>query len=185
MLPPWSTARLDHRRAGRVRADGAGPRARGNSSRETTNQPIRDVVGTLVGRMRGALRHLIGIGVGYLSLNRGVPTLSGGERQRVKMAPQLDCDLVDLIYIMDEPTVGRHPRDIDLLVAMLGRLWNHGNAVLVVEHDPAVVRAADWIVDIGPRAGDAGGELVFRGRLDDLLRSDTATSRVSSIARDL
>ena len=140
-------------------------------------EPIRDVVATLVARMRGTLRHLIDIGVGYLSLNRGVPTLSGGESQRVKMARQLDCDLVDLIYILDEPTVGLHPRDIDHLIVMLHRLRDHGNSVLVVEHDPAVIRAADWIVDIGPRAGDGGGELVFCGRLDDLLRADTATSR--------
>ena len=140
-------------------------------------EPIRDVVATLVARMRGTLRHLIDIGVGYLSLNRGVPTLSGGESQRVKMAWQLDCDLVDLIYILDEPTVGLYPRDIDHLIVMLHRLRDHGNSVLVVEHDPAVIRAADWIVDIGPRAGDGGGELVFCGPLDDLLRTDTATSR--------
>ena len=140
-------------------------------------EPVRDVVATLVARMRGALRHLIEIGVGYLSLNRGVPTLSGGESQRVKMARQLDCDLVDLIYILDEPTVGLHPRDIDHLIVMLRRLRDQGNSVLVVEHDPAVVRASDWVVDIGPRAGDGGGELVFSGRLDDLLRGDGATAR--------
>ena len=140
-------------------------------------EPIRDVVGTLVARMRGTLRHLIDIGVGYLSLNRGVPTLSGGESQRVKMARQLDCDLVDLICILDEPTVGLHPRDIDHVIAMLHRLRDHGNSVLVVEHDPAVVRAADWIVDIGPGAGYDGGNVVFSGRLDGLLRTDTATSR--------
>ena len=139
--------------------------------------PIREVVETLVARMRGTLRHLIDIGVGYLSLNRGVPTLSGGESQRVKMARQLDCDLVDLVYILDEPTVGLHPRDIDHLIAMLRRLRDQGNSVLVVEHDPAVIRAADWVVDVGPRAGDGGGEVVFSGRLDDLLRADGATSR--------
>ena len=95
-------------------------------------EPTRDVVATLVARMRGTLRHLIDIGVGYLSPNRGVPTLSGGESPRVKMARQLDCDLVDLIYILDEPTVGLHPRDIDHLVAILRRLRDHGNSVLVV-----------------------------------------------------
>ena len=140
-------------------------------------EPVRDVVATLVARMRGTLRHLIDIGVGYLSLNRGVPTLSGGESQRVKMARQLDCDLVDLIYILDEPTVGLHPRNIDHLIAMLHRLRDHGNSVLVVEHDPAVIRAADGIVDIGPGAGHGGGKVVFSGRLDDLLHTDTATSR--------
>ncbi len=140
-------------------------------------EPIRDVVATLVARMRGTLRHLIDIGVGYLSLNRGVPTLSGGESQRVKMARQLDCDLVDLIYILDEPTVGLHPRDIDHLIGMLRRLRDQGNSVLVVEHDPAVIRAADWVVDVGPGAGDGGGELVFSGGLDDLLDAGGATSR--------
>ena len=138
--------------------------------------PIREVVATLVARMRGTLRHLIGIGVGYLSLNRGVPTLSGGESQRVKMARQLDCDLVDLVYILDEPTVGLHPRDIDHLIAMLRRLRDQGNSVLVVEHDPAVIRAADWVVDIGPGAGDGGGERVFSGGLEELLRGDGATA---------
>ncbi|MCY4029804.1 MAG: excinuclease ABC subunit UvrA [Acidobacteria bacterium] len=140
------------------------------------HEPIRDVVATLVARMRKTLRHLIDIGVGYLSLNRGVPTLSGGESQRVKMARQLDCDLVDLVYILDEPTVGLHPRDIDHLIAMLRRLRDQGNSVLVVEHDPAVIRAADWVVDIGPRAGDGGGELVFSGRLEDLPSAGGATS---------
>ena len=106
-----------------------------------------------------------------------MPTLSGGESQRVKMARQLDCDLVDLVYILDEPTVGLHPRDIDHLIAMLRRLRDQGNSVLVVEHDPAVIRAADWVVDVGPGAGDGGGEVVFSGRLDDLLRADGATSR--------
>ena len=90
-------------------------------------EPIRDVVATLVARMRGTLRRLIDIGVGYLSLNRGVPALSGGESQRVKMARQLDCDLVDLIYILDEPTVGLHPRDIDHRIVTLHRLRDHGS----------------------------------------------------------
>ncbi len=152
-------------------------RALGDLAGHDDYAPIREVVATLVARMRGTLRHLIDIGVGYLSLNRGVPTLSGGESQRVKMARQLDCDLVDLVYILDEPTVGLHPRDIDHLIAMLRRLRDQGNSVLVVEHDPAVIRAADWVVDIGPGAGDGGGEVVFSGRLDDLLRADGATSR--------
>ena len=152
-------------------------RALGDLAGHDAYAPIREVVETLVARMRGTLRHLIDIGVGYLSLNRGVPTLSGGESQRVKMARQLDCDLVDLVYILDEPTVGLHPRDIDHLIAMLRRLRDRGNSVLVVEHDPAVIRAADWVVDVGPGAGDGGGEVVFSGHLDDLLRADGATSR--------
>ena len=134
-------------------------------------EPIRDVVATLAARMRGTLRHLIDIGVGYLSLNRGVPTLSGGESQRVKMARQLDCDLVDLVYILDEPTVGLHPRDIDHLIAMLRRLRDHGNSVLVVEHDPAVIRAAELDrLDIGPRAElRAAASWLSAAVYDDLL----------------
>jgi len=139
-------------------------------------QQIRQVVVTLATKMRRALGHLIDIGVGYLSLNRSVPTLSGGESQRVKMARQLDCDLVDLVYILDEPSVGLHPRDIDHLIDMLRQLRDKGNTVLVVEHDTAVMRAVDWIIDIGPGAGEGGGRLMFSGRVDDLVRTDTATA---------
>ena len=91
------------------------------------------------------------------------------------MARQLDCDLVDLIYILDEPSIGLHPRDIDHLITMLRRLRDNGNSVLVVEHDPGVIRAADWVVDIGPKAGEHGGELVFSGPIEELTRADTAT----------
>jgi excinuclease UvrABC ATPase subunit len=88
----------------------------------------------LVRKMRAILSHLITIGVGYLSLHRSVATLSGGESQRVKMARQLDCDLTGLMYVLDEPSIGLHPRDIDRLIEMLRRLRNKGNSVLVVEH---------------------------------------------------
>ena len=138
-------------------------------------QSVKPMVETLVTKMRRSLGHLIDIGVGYLSLNRGVPTLSGGESQRVKLARQLDCDLVDLIYILDEPSIGLHPRDIDQLITMLRLLRDNGNSVLVVEHDPAVIRAADWVIDIGPNAGEHGGEVVFSGPVEELKRADTAT----------
>ena len=142
-------------------------------------QPVKQMVEMLVSKMRRSLGHLIDIGVGYLSGSTGgVPTLSGGESQRVKMARQLDCDLVDLIYILDEPSIGLHPRDIDHLIhcstgsgttAILA-------VVLVSKHDPAVIRASDWVVDIGPRAGTGGGELMFSGPIEDLVRADTATA---------
>ena len=138
-------------------------------------QSVKPMIETLVTKMRRSLGHLIDIGVGYLSLNRGVPTLSGGESQRVKLARQLDCDLVDLIYILDEPSIGLHPRDIDQLITMLRLLRDNGNSVLVVEHDPAVIRAADWVIDIGPNAGEHGGEVVFSGPVEELKRADTAT----------
>lgn len=138
---------------------------------------IRPAVETLVSKMRSSLRHLIDIGVGYLSLNRGVNTLSGGESQRVKMARQLDCDLIDLIYILDEPSVGLHARDIDHLIGMLSKLRDAGNSVLVVEHDTSIMRAADWIIDIGPEGGDGGGHVLYNGPPGGLVTTDSATGR--------
>jgi excinuclease UvrABC ATPase subunit len=122
----------------------------------------------LTARMRRILSHLIEIGVGYLSLQRPVSTLSGGESQRVKMARQLDCDLVDMMYILDEPSIGLHPRDIAKLLDMLNKLKDKGNSVLIVEHDPAVMAFAEYIVDIGPLAGSRGGEIMFTGSFADL-----------------
>ena len=137
----------------------------------------------LVRKMRGILSHLIGIGVGYLSLNRAVSTLSGGESQRIKMARQLDCDLVGLMYVLDEPSIGLHPRDIDQLIGMLGRLRDQGNSVLVVEHDPAIIAAADYVVEIGPGAGRGGGEVCFAGARGDFMESGCQTARLMGQAR--
>jgi excinuclease ABC A subunit len=142
----------------------------------------------LVRKMRGILSHLLTIGVGYLSLHRSVATLSGGESQRVKMARQLDCDLTGLMYILDEPSIGLHPRDIDQLVTMLRRLRGKGNSVLVVEHDPAVIVAADYVIEIGPAAGRDGGELCFEGTQEAFMRSDSLTAsliRAASAPTDL
>lgn len=139
---------------------------------------IRDPLGkAMVKKMRQIMGHLIDIGVGYLSLDRAVATLSGGESQRVKMARQLDCDLVDMLYILDEPSIGLHPKDNAKLIAMLRRLRDKGNSVLVVEHDPDIIRAADWAVEIGPRAGREGGKLLYSGTLAGLAASDTPTGR--------
>ena len=131
----------------------------------------------LIRKMRSVLGHLIDIGVDYLSLSRPVSTLSGGESQRVKMARQLDCDLVDIMYILDEPTIGLHPKDNEHLVAMLRHLRDKGNSVLVVEHDPDVMRAADHVIDVGPGSGIHGGEIVFEGSYDELCRAGTVTAR--------
>jgi excinuclease UvrABC ATPase subunit len=134
-----------------------------------------DVARPMVRKMQQMLSYLTEIGVGYLSLNRAVATLSGGESQRVKMARQLGCDLIDLMYILDEPSIGLHPKDINSMIEMLKSLRDKGNSVLVVEHDPAVIRAADYAVDIGPRAGRRGGEVVYAGTVDGLLRSKGIT----------
>lgn len=123
------------------------------------------------------LRHLIEIGVGYLSLNRAVSTLSGGESQRVKMARQLDCNLVDLMYILDEPSIGLHPRDTEKLISMLHKLKEKGNSVFVVEHDPEIIRAAEYIIDVGPKAGKDGGELVYAGEPEGLKNTESVTGR--------
>ncbi len=134
------------------------------------------VAAPLVRKMCGILSHLIGIGVGYLSLNRAVSTLSGGESQRIKMARQLDCDLVGLMYVLDEPSIGLHARDIDQLIAMLGRLRDQGNSVLVVEHDPAIIAAADYVVEIGPGPGRQGGAVCFAGEREAFLQSGCRTA---------
>lgn len=123
------------------------------------------------------LEKLVEIGVGYLSLERPVSTLSGGESQRVKMARQLDCNLTDLLYILDEPSIGLHPRDTERLISMLFDLRDKGNSVFVVEHDPDIIRAAEWIVDVGPNAGRLGGSIVYNGEPEGLKNTDGITAQ--------
>jgi excinuclease UvrABC ATPase subunit len=123
------------------------------------------------------LEQLIHIGVGYLSLERPVGTLSGGESQRVKMARQLDCNLVDLLYVLDEPTTGLHPRDTERLISLLYRLKERGNSVFVVEHDPEVIRHCEWIIDLGPGAGLNGGQVVYNGPADEIQHTDSLTGK--------
>ncbi|NLD94786.1 MAG: excinuclease ABC subunit UvrA [Fibrobacter sp.] len=122
------------------------------------------------------LQQLIEIGVGYLSLDRPVSTLSGGESQRVKMARQLDCNLVDLLYVFDEPSIGLHPRDTERLLSILDRLKDKGNSVFIVEHDPDIIKAAEWIVDIGPKAGTFGGTVVYNGEGGAFVNAKSITS---------
>ena len=122
------------------------------------------------------LQQLIEIGVGYLSLDRPVSTLSGGESQRVKMARQMDCNLVDMLYVLDEPSIGLHPRDTENLLNILFRLKERGNSVFVVEHDPDIIRAAEWIVDMGPRAGKFGGNVVYNGAPSGLADTESITA---------
>ena len=123
------------------------------------------------------LTRLIETGVGYLSLDRAVGTLSGGESQRVKMARQLDCNLTDLLYVLDEPSIGLHPRDTGRLISILKQLRDMGNSVFVVEHDPEIIQSAEWIVDMGPGAGSIGGNLVYNGPLEGLKNTEGLTAR--------
>ncbi len=135
-----------------------------------------DIAKPIIQKMKQILSHLIEIGVGYLSLNRSVATLSGGESQRVKMARQLDCDLVDIMYILDEPSIGLHPRDINKLIEMLVKLKEKGNSVFVVEHDPALIKSAAHIIDSGPKARSLGGEIIYSGTFEGLKKSKGLTA---------
>lgn len=128
-----------------------------------------------LGRRLGAL---VQIGLGYLSLSRGTGTLSGGEAQRIKIAKYINSALTDMAYVLDEPSVGLHAKDIDLLKKSLRALRDHGNTVLIVEHHREVVKLADHVVDMGPGAGSRGGEVVFEGSYDELLKSGTITGRM-------
>src|SRR5207245_4067111 len=119
------------------------------------------------------LRHLVEIGLEYLSLDRATDTLSGGESQRVKIVKHLSGSLVDVMYIFDEPSVGLHPRDVHRLNELLEKLRDKGNTVIVVEHDPDVIKIADHVVDVGPQAGTAGGRVVFEGSYRDLVAACT------------
>ncbi|OLR93897.1 daunorubicin resistance protein DrrC [Actinokineospora bangkokensis] len=133
-------------------------------------------VAPVVGLLKDRLDAMVAIGLGYLHLGRGTTTLSGGESQRVKTVKHLGSSLVQLLYVFDEPTAGLHAQDVPAVVALLERLRDKGNTVLVVEHDPVVMAAADQVVEIGPSAGDAGGRLVFQGPYADLLRAGTPTA---------
>ncbi|MBQ3810475.1 MAG: excinuclease ABC subunit UvrA [Kiritimatiellae bacterium] len=122
------------------------------------------------------LRYLEEVGVGYLALDRQSRTLSGGEAQRIALTTALGSDLTGTLFVLDEPSVGLHPRDIARLVAILRRLRDAGNTVLVVEHDPAVILAADHVVELGPGPGERGGEVVYRGDVPGLLRCKASVS---------
>ena len=114
---------------------------------------------------------MIDVGLHYLALDRAAPTLSGGEAQRIRLASQVGAGLVGVLYILDEPSIGLHPRDNDRLLATLRRLAELGNTVVVVEHDEDTMRAADHLVDFGPGPGVKGGEVVAQGTIADLARS--------------
>src|SRR2546423_2441592 len=138
------------------------------------NNPI---AAPIVAILTQRLQHLIDIGLEYLTLDRETDTLSGGESQRVKMVKHLSGSLMDVMYVFDEPSIGLHPRDVHRLNELLQKLRDKGNTVLVVEHDPDVIKVADHIVDVGPYAGSAGGQIVFEGSYADLLHADTLTGR--------
>jgi excinuclease ABC subunit A len=135
----------------------------------------RGVAARLLDEITRRLAYLNEVGIGYLTLDRLSSTLSGGESQRINLATALGSSLVGSLYVLDEPSIGLHPRDNHKLIGILQRLRNAGNTVLVVEHDEAMIRSADYIVDMGPRAGEEGGEVVFAGPAERLLRETTSS----------
>src|SRR5205823_68656 len=134
-------------------------------------------VAPLLTKLQQTLDSFVEVGLGYLSLERPTGTLSGGEAQRVKMIRQLGSSLTDVTYVFDEPTTGLHPHDIQRMNDLLLRLRDKGNTVLVVEHEPETIAIADYVVDLGPGAGTAGGTVCFEGTIEGLRASGTLTGR--------
>src|SRR5699024_10433703 len=117
------------------------------------------------------LRFLLDVGLDYLTLDRAAGSLSGGEAQRIRLATQIGAGLVGVLYVLDEPSIGLHQRDNHRLIETLVRLRDLGNTLIVVEHDEDTIRTADWVVDIGPGAGEHGGQVVVTGPVEDLVTS--------------
>jgi excinuclease ABC subunit A len=140
---------------------------------------------TILRELRSRIAFLDDVGLGYLTLDRQARTLSGGEAQRINLANSLGSALVDVTYVLDEPSIGLHPRDTERLYRLLEQLRDLGNSVLVVEHDPAAVERADHVIELGPASGEKGGELCFAGRYDELLDSDTLTGEYLSGRRSV
>ncbi len=176
-------------RGTRLRKDAGYVKIEGKSITDLVLMPIEDalaffrnlqlpeheakVANRLLKEITSRLEFMDQVGLGYLTLNRLTSTLSGGEYQRIKLATSLGSALVGSMYILDEPSIGLHPRDTDRLVGVLKELKNLGNTVIVVEHEEKVMKAADQIIDIGPDAGVKGGELLFQGKIEDLITSGT------------
>lgn len=176
-------------RGTRLRKDASYVKIEGKSITDLVLMPIEDalaffrnlqlteheakVANRLLKEITSRLEFMDQVGLGYLTLNRLTSTLSGGEYQRIKLATSLGSALVGSMYILDEPSIGLHPRDTDRLVGVLKELKNLGNTVIVVEHEEKVMKAADQIIDIGPDAGVKGGELLFQGKIEDLISSGT------------
>ena len=169
----------------RLRAESRSVRVKGRRLAEFVDVPVSEVLpvfealelsereyliaGRVLREIRDRLRFLVDVGVGYLTLARGAATLSGGEGQRIRLATQIGSQLTGVLYVLDEPSIGLHQRDNRRLLATLGRLRNLGNTVLVVEHDEETIRTADYLIDLGPGAGDHGGQVIFQGLPQQLL----------------
>jgi len=175
----------------RLRAESRAVRVKGRRLAEYVGAPIVDalplvetielserefrIAARVVREIRERLRFLVDVGVGYLTLSRSAATLSGGEGQRIRLATQIGSQLTGVLYVLDEPSIGLHQRDNRRLLATLGQLRNMGNTVLVVEHDEETIRVADYLIDLGPGAGEHGGRVIFQGHPRDLLNDPGAS----------
>lgn len=145
----------------------------------------RVIASEIIKEIRSRLSFLVDVGLGYLSLNRASATLSGGESQRIRLATQLGSELVNVLYILDEPSIGLHQRDNHKLIGSLKRLRDARNSIIVVEHDKDMMLEADYIVDIGPKAGRKGGKVVFEGTPQEMLKTDTLTANYLNGTREI
>jgi excinuclease ABC subunit A len=169
----------------RLRVESRAVRVKGHRMAELVNLPLsaalplveaialtdreEAIAGRVIREIRDRLRFLVDVGVGYLTLARGAASLSGGEGQRIRLATQIGSQLTGVLYVLDEPSIGLHQRDNRRLLATLGKLRNLGNTVLVVEHDEETIRTADYLIDLGPGAGEHGGRVMFQGLPQQLL----------------
>ena len=153
---------------------------------ENRLDPHRRVVAEeILKEIRSRLRFLLEVGLDYLSLNRSSSSLSGGESQRIRLATQIGSELVNVLYILDEPSIGLHQRDNVRLINSLKQLRDNGNSIIVVEHDKDIMKEADYVVDIGPGAGHHGGEVVYQGSPEKMLETDTLTASYLNGAREI
>lgn len=148
-----------------------------NHVEEYLSPQQRKIAAEILKEIRNRLHFLVDVGLDYLSLNRASATLSGGESQRIRLATQIGSQLVNVLYILDEPSIGLHQRDNTRLIQSLKELRDMGNSIIVVEHDKEMMFEADYIVDLGPRAGRLGGNIVFAGTPKEMLKTDTLTAR--------
>jgi excinuclease ABC subunit A len=176
----------------RLKAQSLAVRVKGRTIADYVDAPISDALDVFDGldltdreaiiadrilrEIRDRLRFLHDVGVGYLTLGRSAATLSGGEGQRIRLATQIGANLTGVLYVLDEPSIGLHQRDNRRLLATLARLRDLGNTVIVVEHDEETIRSADYVVDLGPGAGDLGGHVIFQGRPADLVQHEASVT---------
>ena len=187
-------------RGGRLRREATFVKVNGYTIQELVEMPVADlaevfnnleltehevgVAKRILIELKNRLNYLVNVGLGYLTLNRLSSSLSGGESQRINLATSLGSSLVGSLYILDEPSIGLHPRDTHLLIDVLKKLRNMGNTVVVVEHDEEIIRASDYIVDIGPYAGVNGGEVVFEGPIENLEKATQSLTANFLLSRE-